>query len=134
MAEAHLRHLHSQGLVVEVGLGETLDGVFAAVDGSRLVVEIHETDGGHVAVFGGRGARQDLSHEIDDGIAASPEPLDDLELLGGLPVRGVGGTVGNETDLLALQIETMADEIPRDRKSTRLNSSHSGEARMPSSA
>ena len=31
-------------------------------------------------------------------------------------------------------LEDKKDEYPRDRKSTRLNSSHSGQSRMPSSA
>ena len=33
-----------------------------------------------------------------------------------------------------VRLDRPADEVMRDRKSTRLNSSHSGESRMPSSA
>ena len=49
----------------------------------------------------------------------------DLSFLGSYGIRGVGYEVG-----------TLTEEISRtlDRKSTRLNSSHSGESRMPSSA
>ena len=40
-------------------------------------------------------------------------------------------TLEQETDLTVDDLKSMADQ---DRKSTRLNSSHSGESRMPSSA
>ena len=41
------------------------------------------------------------------------------------------GTIQKEQSILGLEIPA---SIRRDRKSTRLNSSHSGESRMPSSA
>ena len=39
-----------------------------------------------------------------------------------------------DVDLLARRISNGAEEMPRDRKSTRLNSSHPTTSRMPSSA
>ena len=47
-------------------------------------------------------------------------------------------SIGETTDVVAKEMYTFADRggdsITLDRKSTRLNSSHSGESRMPSSA
>ena len=50
---------------------------------------------------------------------------------GRIPVLVHGSLVLYETAAITLYL---ADQHPEDRKSTRLNSSHSGESRMPSSA
>ena len=49
--------------------------------------------------------------------------------------RGVGrGRARGKERVLGVQSEDVRIEGAEDRKSTRLNSSHSGESRMPSSA
>ena len=49
-----------------------------------------------------------------------------------LSLRGIVKAFGTNTVLHGIDLDVREGEI--DRKSTRLNSSHSGESRMPSSA
>ena len=56
--------------------------------------------------------------------------LEDLSTL----VTRSKGNVSAVTDVLGRRQITILSELAPDRKSTRLNSSHSGESRMPSSA
>ena len=44
------------------------------------------------------------------------------------------GKVGSDKQALAVEMIGAVDDTEQDRKSTRLNSSHSGQSRMPSSA
>lgn len=50
-------------------------------------------------------------NEINDCIATGAELLDNLKLLSWLPVVVCGGTVGDETNGLSLEKETMADNV-----------------------
>ena len=63
---------------------------------------------------------QNKAVEKDDGNGGSPKPLH--------------LTSGNDIGLYVLGLQEIVDLNTTDRKSTRLNSSHSGESRMPSSA
>ena len=51
--------------------------------------------------------------EINDCIATGAELFDNLELMRWLPVVVCGGTVGNETNGLSLEKETIADDVAR---------------------
>lgn len=57
LVDSDLGHLKGEGIIVEVCLGETLEGVFAAIDwgggrrGKRASVEIHGTNGGHAVAI-----------------------------------------------------------------------------------
>ena len=48
--------------------------------------------------------------------------------------RNTGGSTGITVDDLGRGLKSAAKNIEKDRKSTRLNSSHGGISRMPSSA
>lgn len=50
-------------------------------------------------------------NEINDCIATGSELFDNLELMRWLPVIVCGGTVGNETNGLSLEKETIADDV-----------------------
>lgn len=50
-------------------------------------------------------------NEINDCIATGTELLDNLKLMRWLPVVVCGGTVGNETNGLSLEKETIADDV-----------------------
>lgn len=52
-------------------------------------------------------------NEINDCIATGAELFDNLELMRWLPVVVCGGTVGNETNGLSLEKETIADDVSR---------------------
>ena len=100
----------------------TRRGEMKAVDRLSLQVAAGET----VALVGESGCGKSLS------------ALSIMRLLPDPPARIVGGAVVlNGRDIVPVPEQTMLDirgkEIG-DRKSTRLNSSHSGESRMPSSA
>jgi hypothetical protein len=56
--------------------------------------------------------RKNFLNEINDCVATAAELLDNLKLLGWLPVAVVcGWTVGNQTNGLSLEIETMANDV-----------------------
>ena len=49
-------------------------------------------------------------------------------------IKVIGGSKRKYAGVGDIIVVSIKEAIPRDRKSTRLNSSHSGEYRMPSSA
>ena len=69
-------------------------------------------------------------------LAASPEPWAAAEALTQLAMMNLGGKKESAGDAKALidQARNLAGADKRDRKSTRLNSSHIQKSRMPSSA
>jgi hypothetical protein len=115
-----LGHLYCQGILVEVGLGEALDGEFATVHClcaiRGLVIKLHMTDGGHVAILWHGWTIEDLLNEIDNCIAAGAKLLDDLELLCWLLTGRLGRSVavGHKADGLSLEIEALANDVSRD--------------------
>jgi hypothetical protein len=52
-------------------------------------------------------------NEINDCIATGAELLDNLEFMRWLPMVVGGGTVGDETNGLSLEKETIADDVAR---------------------
>ena len=75
-----------------------------------------------------------LSPVVDHQEALSKEFGPVSRALGQRYFDGVRFPPEAEAELRALQAKGFVVHVMRDRKSTRLNSSHSGESRMPSSA
>ena len=104
-----------------VGVDRTLgnDEGLAVLDGAGLLVKSPGVPGEHPLVIEARSRGIPVWSEVELG----------FRLLRGARVVGVTGTNGKTTT-----VELLGAIFRADRKSTRLNSSHSRASRMPSSA
>ena len=78
---------------------------------------------------GTNSCNEDVGSSLDDFVGAVVEDIDEPGARLGLPLGFDDATL--ET---YVGVDTLLSRYVLDRKSTRLNSSHSGESRMPSSA
>ena len=111
---------------------ERLAELFDAPDSSRFIFTENATYALNQAIKG-------ILRPGDHVVTTSMEHNSVMRPLRALEARGVGvtvvpGTSAGTIDLLALREACAAPTRLLDRKSTRLNSSHMSESRMPSSA
>ena len=86
----------------------------------------------HFIAIGGSGMNGIASMMLSQGISVSGSDRQDSTYLRSLEAQGARVYVGHRADQLGDAATVVAS--PRDRKSTRLNSSHRMPSRMPSSA